>query len=162
MSKNVISEILGNNYNLEKRIIVDSLKDGAEKYGGATKIDGVVYSNFKEGNNFNIKDNKENIVGLIVPGTININQNIDNTKYINKIIDELKKHGIKNINNKKIVGAWISQEGECIIENNNLITFNTDCNIEDIKLLQNLAKYIKKVMNQEGVSIIINDSLSIC
>lgn len=162
MSKNVISEILGDNYNLEKRIIVNSLKDGAEKYGGATEIDDIVYSNFKEGNNFYIEDNKDNIVGLIVPGTININQSVDNTKYINEVINELKKHGIKNINNKKIVGAWISEDGECIIENNNLITFNTDCNIEDIKLLQNLAKYIKKVMNQEGVSIIVNDSLSIC
>ena len=160
MKKDDLCRIFGGNYNLEKRKIVESLEIGAKLYGGATKIDNLIFSNYQEGIDFDIKP-ENNTVGVIIPGTMDVDNPIDNSKFVEEITNLLTKLG-KKVENTRIQGAWISEKGECIVENNNLLSFSSDLCTEDVELLQKIAQYVKKAMNQEGVSIIINQSLSIC
>ncbi len=70
-----VKKLFGENtFYLAIRIQVESLEDGAIEYGGATLIDGKIYSNVEESEE--LKLNMKNTVGILVPSTIDININI--------------------------------------------------------------------------------------
>ena len=73
-----IDEYFKNSFNLNSRIYVESLEAGAKEYGGATEIDGVIFSNYNNTDIFKINE-VDNILGIIIPGTIDVNKKIDNT-----------------------------------------------------------------------------------
>ena len=155
-----IDEYFKNSFNLNSRIYVESLEVGAKEYGGATEIDGIIFSNYNNTDIFKINE-VDNILGIIIPGTIDINKKIDNTNFVDMIINNLKLNNIIDIKNKDIKGSWMANDNKCIIEDNNLITFKSNNIDRELKLLKKLATIIKKDMNQEAVSILVNDGLII-
>lgn len=152
-----VTKIFEGCFNLSEKRIVNSLEEGAKLYGGATKIGEVIYSNYNENNEFEVKEN-DNTVGVIVPGTLDVDTKIDNFKFVNRVLEMLGNRLVQNV---EIQGAWTMENGEVVIEDNNLITFTTNNLIEDLELLKDVAAYLKEAMNQEAVSIIVNDSLAI-
>lgn len=155
-----IDKYFKNSFNLNSKIYVESLEAGAKEYGGATEVDGIIFSNYNNTNIFKI-NKVDNMLGIIIPGTIDINKKIDNTNFVDMIINNLKLNNIVDIKNKDIKGSWISNNNKCVIEDNNLITFKSKDIDRELKLLKKLATIIKKDMNQEAVSILVNDGLII-
>lgn len=152
-----VTKIFEGCFNLSEKRIVNSLEEGARLYGGATKIGETIYSNYNESNEFEVKEN-DNTVGVIVPGTLDVDTKIDNFKFVNQVLEMLGNRLVQNV---EIQGAWTMENGDVVIEDNNLITFTTNNLIEDLELLKDVAAYLKEAMNQEAVSIIVNDSLAI-
>jgi hypothetical protein len=152
-----VSKIFEGCFNLSEKRLVNSLEEGAKMYGGATKIGDTIYSNYNESDMFEIKD-YNNIVGIIVPGTLDVNTKIDNFKFVNQVLEMLGNRLVQNV---EVQGAWTMENGDVVIEDNNLITFTTNNLIQDLELLKNIAKYLKVSMSQEAISIIVNDSLAI-
>ena len=58
-----INEYFENSFNLDSRVSVESLEVGAIKYGGATKINDIIFSNYNNTDEFIINEN--NTVGII-------------------------------------------------------------------------------------------------
>jgi hypothetical protein len=104
---------------LSDRKKVNSLKEGAIKYGGATMINDEIFSNI-EGDEF-IKINKNNNkISVFVPSTIDVNQFFDNILYIKEIEEIIKnRYNDNNIIDIKAKGAWYSEEKNDIIEEKN-------------------------------------------
>jgi hypothetical protein len=146
---------------LSSRVKVNSLQAGAKKYGGATQFKNAIYSNVAGDNN--IKINKtNNIISIFIPSTININQKIDNSEFVQYSENYLMRFfGNTYTYNSK--GSWYSDElKKVIIENIAIIQVTLNKVTEqDINIFINLAKHIKQEMRQEGVSITINNSLAI-
>lgn len=154
-----VKKLFGENvFYLANRIEVKSLEAGAKKFGGATKIGEKIYSNINEKTTFETE--KENIIGLIIPSTINTNISINNKKYVDKIENTLKDFG-KITTNIKSEGSWYSDTEGTVIEENNIILFNSNGNIFDMQLIKYLAEEIKTDMKQEAVTIVLNDGIAI-
>ena len=68
-----INEYFENSFNLSLKTNVESLEAGAKEYGGATEIDGIIFSNYNNTDIFEIND-VDNILGIIIPGTIDIDK----------------------------------------------------------------------------------------
>ena len=146
---------------LSNRIKVGSLQTGAKKYGGATRFKNAIYSNVAGDDN--IKINKtNNIISIFIPSTININQKIDNSEFVQYSENYLMRF-FGNTYTYNSQGSWYSDElKKVIVENIAIIqvTLN-EVTEQDINIFINLAKHIKQEMRQEGVSITINNSLAI-
>ena len=142
---------------------VDSLQTGAIENGGATKFDDAIYSNI-EGNQY-IELKSNNQISIFIPSTMDINNKIDNQYYIKKSINYLEKYYSisNNLKYYKTTGSWYSDSlNKVVIEDITIITLNLiELNETDIHIFITLANMIKKEMNQEGVSIAINESLAI-
>jgi len=142
---------------------VASLEEGAKLYGGATQYDTGIYSNIKGSDYIKINRNKNNI-SLFVPSTINIDKHINNKYHVNHCYNEIQR--LYNNNNVKYYdtrGSWYSDDlQKVIIENITIITLELNIITEaDIYNFIQLANWIKKEMQQEGVSIAINAALAI-
>ena len=158
MFKMNMNNLFNGCFMLSEKSIVDTLENGAKMYGGATKIGDTIFSNHTENSEFSIYEGMENTIGVIVPGTLDVDTQIDNSKFKNQVLKMLDNRLVKDI---AIEGAWIMENGECVIENNNMLTFKSNCNTSDLELLKKIANYLKVAMSQEAISIIINDSLII-
>ena len=152
-----VTRIFEGCFNLSEKRIVNSLEEGARLYGGATKIGEVIYSNYNESNEFEIKE-YDNTVGVIVPGTLDVDTKIDNFKFVNQVLEMLGNRLVQNV---EIQGAWTMENGDVVIENNNMLLFDSTNIVEDLELLKGIAEYLKVAMSQEAISIIVNDSLAI-
>ena len=144
---------------------VKNLEESAKIYGGATKnlITGDQWSNI-EGNEFIVVNEKENNISIFIPDTINTNQKTDNKKYIEYITNKIfNKYQTKNITFQSAIGSWYSEELDQVIYDNITIVnaILQEVETSDINYFISLANYIKKEMSQEGVSILINNSLAI-
>lgn len=153
------------NFFLNNRKKVNSLEDGAIAYGGATKFDDGVYSNFLDDNSDFIRvDNNKNNISIFIPSTINVNQQINNFYYVNYSYNYIKNlyhnNDIKYYDTK---GSWFSEDlKKVVIEDITIITLELNTIREaDIINFINLAAWIKQEMHQEGVSIAINTALAI-
>ena len=79
-----VKKIFGENtFYLNDRVEVKNLSEGAKLYGGATEINNKIYSNINESEE--LKTNDDNIFGILVPTTINVNTTVDNKKYVKEI-----------------------------------------------------------------------------
>ena len=142
---------------------VTSLEEGAIKYGGATQFDDGVYSNYSKSEYIKINKNMNNI-SLFVPSTISINKRINNSYYVNYCYNKIKSlYTNNNIRYYDTKGSWYSEDlQEVVIEDIAIITLELDTITEsDIYNFIHLANWIKKEMQQEGVSIAINTALAI-
>ena len=165
MKKLNVQKIFGG-FSLSERKFVESLEEGARLYGGATKIDNEIFSNYNEATEFDIFDENDtifttNLVGLIVPGTVDVDSQIDNTEFVEYVINRLENVGKTDILNYDVEGSWVMENGDVVIESNNMILFDSKCDEFDMNLLKELAEFVKTSMNQEAVSILINDGLII-
>ena len=154
-----VKKLFGENvFYLANRIQVESLEDGAVQYGGATLIDGKIYSNIEESEE--LKLNMKNTVGILVPTTININTKINNKKYVEEVENTIKDFG-KNISKFDSKGSWYSDTEGIVVEENTIVTFESNGNPFDMQLLKYLAKKLKTDMKQEAITIILNDGIAI-
>ena len=111
MKKMNMEKIFGG-FCLSERKFVESLEKGAREFGGATKIDNEIFSNYNENPMFDIFEENDpmfttNLVGLIVPGTIDVDSQIDNTEFGTHM--RIFIHKIFNTQNQPMKGYFTSQ-----------------------------------------------------
>ena len=141
---------------------VNSLEEGAKKYGGATLLSGKFYSNCENDDYINLLEG-ENSISAIVPSTLDADTEIDNTEYVTRYLKILNKEYSGKITVCDSVGSWYSDDlNKVIIEKNTIITINSkNLSAEDINSMLNLAILIREDMKQEAVSVLVNNSLCI-
>lgn len=143
---------------------VDSLENGAKKYGGATKFDNNIYSNVQGSEFIELKES-DNEISIFIPSTTDTNIKISNKYYINYSINYLERfYSITdNLKYYKTMGSWYSIDNkDIVIEDITIVTLKLNKLTEaDIRIFIDLANWIKKEMKQEGVSITINTALAI-
>lgn len=152
-----MNTIFEGTFNLSKKRIVNTLEEGAKLYGGATKMNGTIYSNYDNTDIFELNDNM-NRLGVIVPGTLDVDSKIDNSKFKNQVIKMLEGKLVEDV---AVEGAWTMENGDVVIENNNMLLFDSTNIIEDLELLKGIAEYLKVAMSQEAISIVVNEGLVI-
>ena len=152
-----MNTIFEGTFNLSKKRIVNTLEEGAKLYGGATKMNGTIYSNYDNTDIFELNDTM-NRLGVIVPGTLDVDSKIDNFKFKNQVIKMLEGKLVEDV---AVEGAWTMENGDVVIENNNMLLFDSTNIVEDLELLKGIAEYLKVAMSQEAISIIVNEGLVI-
>ena len=152
-----MNTIFEGTFNLSKKRIVNTLEEGAKLYGGATKMNGTIYSNYDNTDIFELNDTI-NRLGVIVPGTLDVDSKIDNFKFKNQVIKMLEGKLVEDV---AVEGAWTMENGDVVIENNNMLLFDSTNIVEDLELLKGIAEYLKVAMSQEAISIIVNEGLVI-
>ena len=154
-----VKKLFGENvFYLANRVEVKSLEVGAIQYGGATLINGKIYSNVEESEELNL--NMKNTVGILVPTTIEVNTKIDNKKYVEEVENTIKDFG-KAISKFDSRGSWYSDTEGVVVEKNTIVTFESNGNPFDLQLLKYLAEKLKSDMKQEAITIILNDGIAI-
>ena len=154
-----VKKLFGENvFYLANRVEVESLEAGAIKYGGATALNGKIYSNIEESEELNL--NAKNTVGILVPTTIEVNTTIDNKKYVEDVENTIKDFG-KAISKFDSRGSWYSDTEGVVVEENTIVTFESNGNPFDLQLLKYLAEKLKSDMKQEAITIILNDGIAI-
>ena len=154
-----VKKLFGENvFYLANRVEVESLEAGAIEYGGATLINGKIYSNVEESEELNL--NMKNTVGILVPTTIEVNTTIDNKKYVEDVENTIKDFG-KAISKFDSRGSWYSDTEGVVVEENTIVTFESNGNPFDLQLLKYLAEKLKSDMKQEAITIILNDGIAI-
>ena len=154
-----VKKLFGENvFYLANRVEVESLEAGAIKYGGATALNGKIYSNIEESEELNL--NMKNTVGILVPTTIEVNTTIDNKKYVEDVENTIKDFG-KAISKFDSRGSWYSDTEGVVVEENTIVTFESNGNPFDMQLLKYLAEKLKSDMKQEAITIILNDGIAI-
>ena len=154
-----VKKLFGENvFYLANRVEVESLEAGAIKYGGATALNGKIYSNIEESEELNL--NMKNTVGILVPSTIDVNTIVDNKKYVENVENTLKDFG-KAISKFDSKGSWYSDTEGVVVEENTIVTFESNGNPFDLQLLKYLAEKLKSDMKQEAITIILNDGIAI-
>lgn len=157
-----LNSLKGIEFSLCGRKKVTDLTAGALENGGATKLNDGIYSNYDNGEN-KIVINEKNTVSIIIPSTLEADKEIDNAEYAEyyrKIVNNYF-HSTK-IDTYKSTGSWYSEDlNKVIIEKNAIITARVDREItnNDIQFMINLGKIVKKDMTQEAVSVLINEAL---
>ena len=154
-----VKKLFGENvFYLANRVEVESLEAGAIEYGGATLINGKIYSNIEESEELNL--NMENTIGILVPSTVEVNTTVDNKKYVEEVENTIKDFG-KNISKFDSQGSWYSDVEGVVVEENTIVTFESNGNPFDLQLLKYLAEKLKSDMKQEAITIILNDGIAI-
>ena len=154
-----VKKLFGENvFYLANRVEVESLEAGAREYGGATLINGKIYSNIEESEELNL--NMKNTVGILVPSTIDVNTIVDNKKYVEDVENTIKDFG-KAISKFDSKGSWYSDTEGVVVEENTIVTFESNGNPFDLQLLKYLAEKLKTDMKQEAITIILNDGIAI-
>ena len=154
-----VKNLFGENvFYLANRVEVESLEAGAIKYGGATALNGKIYSNIEESEELNL--NMKNTVGILVPSTIDVNTIVDNKKYVEDVENTIKDFG-KAISKFDSRGSWYSDTEGVVVEENTIVTFESNGNPFDLQLLRYLAEKLKSDMKQEAITIILNDGIAI-
>ena len=154
-----VKKMFGENvFYLANRVEVESLEAGAVQYGGATLINGKIYSNVEESEELNL--NMKNTVGILVPSTIDVNTTVDNKKYVEDVENTIKDFG-KAISKFDSRGSWYSDTEGVVVEENTIVTFESNGNPFDLQLLKYLAEKLKSDMKQEAITIILNDGIAI-
>ena len=146
---------------LNSSVKVSSLECGALAHGGATQIGDVIYSNISTGESINFRQGV-NGYGIMIPSTVDIDQVIDSEEYVDKYIKKLELVAT-GINRIKARGSWYSEElGRVIVEDVTILTFTSDYEPSSIlKFMLLIGEKVKKDMQQEAISIIVNEGLII-
>ena len=58
-------------------------------------------------------------------------------------------------------GSWYSDTEGVVVEENTIVTFESNGNPFDMQLLKYLAEKLKTDMKQEAITIILNDGIAI-
>lgn len=143
---------------------VESLEEGAKRYGGATlQRDGSIYSNVP-GDEYIKMYEGDNKIAIYIPSTIDINTTIDNVPYVAETIRKLEsRYDLNNIRFYNTKGTWYSDTlNEVIVEKITVVeVLLSKMNELDIRFFINIANWLKDELKQEGVSLEINDALAI-
>ena len=149
---------------LSGNVEVKDLRTGAVAHGGATLFNGIPYSNIEGSSYFTVNEGKENIIRILVPTTINVDQQINNKSFVDKYLSIVKNsYNFKNIKTYNTTGSWYSEDLQKVVFDNSTVIEISMKKIDDhiINYFLNLGLKIKSDMTQEGVSVFINKSLAI-
>jgi hypothetical protein len=143
---------------------VKTLKEGTEKFGGATHntTTNEYWSN-TVGNEF-ITVTKQNTVSIYVPTTVNINLQATQEK-INHMIEvvtsRMRKINDNITHTSNGIGAWYCDAlQEQVCEQIHIVSHEVgELTEKDIREYVAIAEYVRKAMSQECVSLQINKSL---
>lgn len=141
---------------------VDTLEEGAKKYGGATKLKDGIFSNFEESDELIINDDY-NSISIFIPSTIHVDEPINNSKYVGKYLKKLyKKYYYADNDIFHAKGSWYNEKkDEIVYEDITIITFHFYKPLSD-KIIKNFIKMaltVKEEMDQDCVSLVINENL---
>ena len=157
-----LNSLKGIEFSLCARKKVNDLTIGALENGGATLLNNGVYSNYDNGDN-KIMINEKNTISIIIPSTIDADKEINNTEYVNYYSRIIKNYAkFKNVFFYNSIGSWYSDNlNKVIIEKNTIITceLNANITVKDVQFMLNLGKIVKNDMSQESVSVLVNDAL---
>lgn len=156
---------------LSNRTKVDDLDQAAKQYGGATRnIDtGETFSNIPGSEFIDVEKGEVNTLSVYIPDTINTNEEINKELHqeilyeiVHKIFDKYGSRGYTPTYEKGL-GSWYSEELQKVVYDNIIIASVDLERVEtsDIKFFISLAKFIKRKMKQEGVTITINTAMAI-
>jgi len=98
-------------------------------------------------------------VAIYIPSTININEEVDNTFYVNEILTKFSEifGGATAINAD---GAWVSNKKGLVIEKNKIVYSYCDrLTNEKIDEVLNICQWLKQELRQEAISLVINNQL---
>ena len=161
MKKLSISRLNGISWFASDRVRVNSLKDGAVLYGGATRFShGYYYSNIESDNFLTLKDNALNEVSIFIPSKIGVKK-VDNSKQVKTYTESMKAYFNTDVVPFNTSGSWIDEKThKVIIEDICILSvFTTTVLRENIQFMINLAKQLKEEMSQDSVSVYVNNSL---
>jgi hypothetical protein len=156
---------------LSDRIKVNNLDEAARQHGGATQnIDNdEKFSNIPGSEFIDIKKGELNTLSVYIPDTMSVNQAISKEKHqaivyqiVHRIYDKYGSKGITPYYEKGL-GSWYSEELQQVVHENIIIA---SVHLEhvtqaDIKFFISLAKFIKKQMKQEAVTVAINTAMGL-
>ncbi len=97
-------------------------------------------------------------IKVYVPSTTNVNEKIDNTKYLNETL-----HTLSNLfggcTMYESTGVWESMKRELVKENVNVCQSFTNKKTlkKNLQYVVNHCEYLKKDMKQEGISLEIGN-----
>jgi hypothetical protein len=156
---------------LSDKIKVDNLDQAARQHGGAThNIDeNEMFSNIPGSEFIDIKEGELNTLSVYIPDTMSINEAISKEMHqeivyqiVHKIYDRYGSKGITPMYEKGL-GSWYSDELQQVVYDNIIIA---SVHLEsvtqaDIKFFCSLARFIKKAMKQEAVTVAINTAMGL-
>jgi len=156
-------------YFLSDRKPVQNLDQAAREYGGATlNLDtGEQYSNIPGDEFIRLRPGRElNTLSVFVPDTYTVNQAADKElikKVVSTVVQRIhKKYDFIAFPEKGLGSWWSEDKQEVVFDNLQIVNVYLENVTEsDIEFFIGLAKYIKKEMKQEAVSIAINDALAL-
>ena len=158
----------GFSFLLSGKTPVTNLEEAAKQYGGATlNLDTEeMYSNIPGGEYIQLRQGRElNTVSLFVPSTVDVNQQAGRElikRVVSVIVQRLYQRFETIPRIEKGLGSWVDDNSEIVYDNLTIVSvFLEDITEADIKSFVRLAKYIKREMRQESVSIGINDALAL-
>lgn len=149
---------------LSESVEVKDLRSGAIAHGGATEFNGIPYSNVEGSSYFTVNEAEENVIRILVPTTVNVDQQINNKSFVDKYLSMVRNsYNFKDIKTYNTVGSWYSEELQKVVYD-----YSTVIEISMKKIDENIINYfldmglkIKSDMTQEAVSVFINKSLAI-
>lgn len=156
---------------LSDKINVNDLEQAAREYGGAThnQDTGDMFSNVPGSEFIEIKEGELNRLSVYIPDTMSVNQAISKEQHqeivyqiVHKIYDRYGSKGITP-SYEKGLGSWYSEELQQVVYDNIIIA---SVHLEkvtqaDIKFFCSLARYIKRAMKQEAVTVAINIAMGL-
>jgi hypothetical protein len=156
---------------LSDKIKVNDLDSAARQHGGAThNIDNnEMFSNVPGSEFINIKEGELNTLSVYIPDTMSINEVISKEKHqeivyqiVHKVYDKYGSMGITPYYEKGL-GSWYSEELQQVVYDNIIIAsvHLEQVTQSDIKFFISLARFIKKQMKQEAVTVVINTALGL-
>jgi hypothetical protein len=99
-------------------------------------------------------------ITLYVPATINVNEEIDNTKYVDRAAS-LFSECFKGSTSTPAIGYWLSNSQGLIKEKTTIVfSYCDDISLQNsIEKVINLCEELKKEMNQENIALEINGEM---
>lgn len=149
---------------LSGNVEVKDLRTGAIVHGGATEFNGVPYSNVEGSSYFTVNEAEENVIRILVPTTVNVDQQINNKSFVDKYLSMVRNsYNFKDIKTYNTVGSWYSEELQKVVYDYSTVIEISMKKIDEniINYFLNLGLKIKSDMTQEAVSVFINKSLAI-
>lgn len=99
-------------------------------------------------------------VSVYVPATVDVNKEVDNTKYVDKVASELAKF-FGGSTYTPAVGCWMSDTEGLVRERTTVVyAYATEADLSaHIEEVIDLCEWIKEEMKQEAVSLEVNGEL---
>lgn len=158
----------GFNFFLSGKVQVSNLEEAAKQYGGAThNFDtGEMYSNVPGSEFIQLRKAPEiNTLSVFIPSTDGVYQAAAPEK-LRKVKAEIVSRIYKRYEAiptiERGIGSYQAEDGGIAYDNLIIASVHIE-NVtdDDIRFFVRLGQYIKKQLNQESVSIAINDALAL-
>ena len=94
---------------------------------------------------------------VYVPSTINVNESVDNSKYLNYVLKELSIL-FGGATSTPARGAWVTESGETVIEKIDIVysyCTSEQANSHFNKVIE-ICEYLKKELSQEAITLEYN------